>query len=121
MPDSAEPTPDGQNVGLLAPGNIDVSKQPMVRNADGSISTVRSIGIEDNGVNVVIPTVSPDGRILSNADAIALYQHTGKHLGKFQTQAQADAFAQSLHESEAKKVDMIHTIVSRLGGMNYAG
>lgn len=90
--------------GMLEAGNIDLTNRPHVRNPDGSISTVRSIGIEDNGVNVVIPTVSPDGKVLSNADAIALYRKTGQHLGKFKTQAQADAFAEALHQSEAQKL-----------------
>lgn len=93
--------PDPQQIEA---GNIDLSNRPRVRNPDGSISTVRSIGIEDNGVNVVIPTVSQDGRVLSNADAVALYRKTGQHLGKFTTQAEADAFARQLHESEARKL-----------------
>lgn len=74
----------------------------MVHNADGSISTVRSITISENGHAVLIPTVVGNA-VVSNKEAIAHYKATGEHLGKFATEEAADKYAQSLHEEQAKE------------------
>jgi hypothetical protein len=87
--------------GLLEAGNIDLHKRPRVLNADGSISTVRSMSVNFDGQEVLIPTVSDDGRILSDEDAISLYEKTGKHLGKFDTPENASAYAEWLHDAQA--------------------
>lgn len=94
----------GENVkGLVAPGNIDLAARPVVKNSDGTISTVRSMSFEDkDGKETLIPTVSPDGKILSNEDAIKLYRETGQHLGKFDSPDDATAYAKSLHTQQEK-------------------
>src|SRR5438128_823525 len=87
--------------GQLVHGNIDLTERPRVRNPDRTISTVRSISIEEDGKEVLIPTVSDDGKVLSDKDAINLYRRTRKHLGIFKDPDSATAYARQLHESQA--------------------
>jgi N12 class adenine-specific DNA methylase/2'-5' RNA ligase len=98
--EDVDPTP-APGDGLLEPGNIDLARQPRVHNPDGTISTVRSLSFEHQGREVLIPTVSPDGRILSDEDAIEAYWRTGRHLGIFATPVAANAYAEQLHADYA--------------------
>lgn len=102
---------DADNVGVsmdlsgaVVPGNIDLSTRPRVKNPDGKISTVRTIGVNFDGLEYVIPTVRDDGKLLSNKEAIELFKRTKKHLGAFKTAKEATDFAKTLHESEAAKI-----------------
>jgi len=86
------------------PGNIDLDNRPIVKNEDGSVSTVRSMSFNEDGKEVLVPTVSADGkRILSDAEAIKQYHDTGKHLGKFSSPEEATAYAQQLHRDQEAK------------------
>lgn len=89
--------------GLMERGNINLGNRPVVRNPDGSISTVRSISVNFDGHEVLIPTVSDDGRILDEESAIEQYRRTGRHLGIFDTPENATSYAKRLHEEQARQ------------------
>ena len=86
---------------FIEPGNIDLFAQPIVKNKDGSTSTVDSFSTNLEGIEHLLPTVMPDGRHLSIEDAIREFQRTGSHLGTFQTPSDATNYATQLHEEYA--------------------
>lgn len=99
VPYAAPPVPRPP-FGMLSAGNIDVGHRPVVQNADGTISTVRSMSFGEDGREVLVPTVSPDGRLLSDDDAINLYRTTGENLGTFNSPDAATMFARNLHDGQ---------------------
>lgn len=102
--------------GLISEGNIDLANRPVAVNEDGSISTVRSISIEVDGEVVLIPTVGPDGSVLSDEDAIDLFEASGKNLGIFQTLDAAEKYAEELHAAqEVFYSDAVQNYKSMLG------
>lgn len=92
---------EAATTGMREKGNIDLSKRPVVKNKDGSISTVRSMGINIDGVEVLIPTVVGD-KVVSPKEAVEHYRKTGEHLGKFETPEDLEAYAVKLHEQQER-------------------
>lgn len=89
--------------GMIERGNINLSARPVVQNSDGSISTVRSMSVNVGGKEVLIPTVSEDGRIMSKDEAVQQFKKTGKHLGKFDSPAAATAYAKTLSAEQGQQ------------------
>jgi hypothetical protein len=97
-PRDISPTP-----GLVVKGNLDLTHRPQVMTPEGW-ATVRSIGIEEDGLEVLIPTVSHDGRVMTDDEAISYYQQTGEHMGKFTNPWLAESYATQVHEDQAKNL-----------------
>lgn len=102
VPQPQAPSFTSMPSGMKRAGNIDLLNRPVVHNPDGTISTVRTISIGTDEGEVLIPTVSPDGRILSPDEAIQLYRQTGQNLGVFGSPDDATAYAKALHNQQAQ-------------------
>ena len=87
-------------------GNIDLANRPIYVNPDGKISTVASMSINEDGIEILIPTIVRDengnAKKLSENEAIEHYHKTGEYLGKFNTVEEADEYANSLHIDQDK-------------------
>lgn len=83
-------------------GNIDLKIKKPIQNKDGSISTVRTIGIEADGMYVNIPTVI-NGKVVSDKEAVNHYRKTKKHLGKYKSREERDAAAKQLSIDQGKR------------------
>ncbi len=92
-----QPTGPANVPGMVEPGNIDLTKRPLVHHSDGSVSTLYSASISTPKGEVLIPLVSQEGKMLTVQQGIALYKKTGRHLGIFKTPEAADAHANLLH------------------------
>ena len=108
-------TPNGPTKapGLLAPGNINLTTRPIVKNDDGTQSSEYSTSFQDDkGREVLVPTVvngkflTPDGKKPKpgSAEEEAMfqkawqhYEQTGEHLGIYDNAAHANAAADQIH------------------------
>lgn len=89
-------------IGRYGKGNIDLYNRPQFRQPNGAISTVNSMSFGDeNGQEVLVPTIANDRYgnpyQMTNQQAIDRYYDTGEYLGKFNSIADADSYAQALH------------------------
>ena len=77
-------TTDAPLRGMSQQGNISLQGRPVVNLQGGEQGTIKSLGINVDGKEVLIPTIF-DGKEHSEQDAIARYFKTGMHLGMFDT------------------------------------
>jgi len=99
--------PQGENpvpTGMLENPSVPVNTTP-IANPDDSFSTIETISIEDEGQEVLIPTIHPHGYRMSPEEAFQLYKDTGRHLGKFDKPERATAYAKELSKSQGETID----------------
>ena len=108
------------SLGQYGLGNIDLYARPQVKMPDGKTATVRSMSFNDGSKEVLVPTVSDDGRIMTDDEAIDNYYKTGKYLGKFNTVDEANKYAEQLHNEQDRYYNKNRTnFINRLlGGLN---
>jgi len=82
---------------LIEPGNVDLRNRPRVVNKDGSVSSVLSASFNIDGVETLLPRISPKGERWTEQQAIDNYKKTGQHLGKFRTIEDANRAAHKIH------------------------
>jgi hypothetical protein len=84
--------------GLIEPGNIDLFRRPSVWNPEaGGYSSVYSTSFNVGGLEVLVPRVSDDGRLLSEDEALKEYFRTGRHLGIFVDAESANRAGERIH------------------------
>lgn len=91
-------------------GNIDLYNRPRVRNKDTSgresVSTVRSMSysatINGKQKHILIPTVSNEGKIMNESEAIKYWRNKNQYLGIYDTKKEADRAAYQIHKQQAK-------------------
>lgn len=88
--------------GAIEPGNVDLTRRPHVKNADGSTSTVLSMGTELDGKEYLLPLVHDDGYIMTPDQAVAEFRKTGKHLGVYASPEDSTRAGQLIHEDQEK-------------------
>jgi hypothetical protein len=91
---------------MTKPGNVDVTNRPNIKNPDGSHSSVFTMSFGTDNGEVLVPGVG-DGktyplRKLSTHEALDQFRKTGNNFGTFRTPEQATAYAEILHEDQAK-------------------
>jgi len=87
---------------ILEYGNINLNNRPVIKNPDGSISTLLSKSFNFDGVEVLLPTII-NGRKVSDQEAIDYYRKTGEFLGKFKTPKAATDYAKQLSKLQGEK------------------
>lgn len=93
------PSAPANPTGLKEQGNIELDKQPSVYNPyTKGQSTVWSMSIGTDKGEVLISRVTPEGKVMSEKEAVDYYKKTGKHLGVFDTPEAATKYAKQLHD-----------------------
>lgn len=93
-------TLNGDFPGMIRTGNIDIANRPTVKLPDGRTATVFSKSFNLDGKEVLLPTVSKDGKLWTDQEAVDNYRKTGENLGVFDSHEAASRYAQALHEQQ---------------------
>lgn len=92
--------------GLVAEGNLDITRRPNINNGDGTHSSTFSMSFGTDKGEVLVPGVG-DGqtypaRKLTTAEALDQYKKTGNNFGTFKTSKDANSYAQKLHQDQSQ-------------------
>ena len=108
---------EAKRLGLdSANGNININQFfEEARNEDGSVSTVNTISINEDGKEVLIPTTW-SGKNHTEQEAIDRYHDTGLNFGSFESVEDANTYAENLHKfeewKEDNKIGLVHYVAS---------
>lgn len=106
--------PEVLKYGALEAPTLDLTHRPYVTNYvdsdEGDYSTVRSMGNEIDGKEVLYPSVSEDGWIMNRPEAEAEYKRTGKHMGVYPDWQSSDRAGEKIHEEQAAGAPPIPTM-----------
>ena len=82
-------------------GNIDLNtRKVFTKDIKKGYSSLESISVNFGRNEILIPTVSADGKLMSEDEAITEYKKTGKHLGEFSTPEEASKYAIDLERRQ---------------------
>lgn len=100
LPDYSE-----NNVDSWYKGTVDLYNRPQVKDEQGNTMTVRSMSVgvtDDRGRTreMLIPTISKEGKVMSEDEAIQYAQKTGEHLGIYNNVKSANKAAQAIHKQQ---------------------
>lgn len=98
LPTGAEVVAHGP-MGLRTPGNINLNGRPILHNPDGRPSTEISFSRGTDKGEVLVPQIV-NGKKLSQDEAWQHYVNTGEHMGIFDSPANADVYAQRVHNRQ---------------------
>ena len=94
-------TTDAPLKGMSKQGNISLNNRPVVNLGNNQQGTIKSIGINVDGKEVLIPTIY-DGEVHTEQDAIDRFYNTGMHLGVFDTSQNATQGGKYLSNTQNK-------------------
>lgn len=91
----------GNPMGLIEPGNIDLTSFGAIKSPKGNISTVDSFAFKDGDRYVLLP-LAANGETIQKEEAVGNYFRDGKkNLGTFATPEAAEDYRVKLHEQQA--------------------
>ncbi len=78
------PPPPAKPPALVEHGNLDLTRYPVAKvKRDGTFDRILVLPVKHEDTVVVIPTVTPQGKELTDEQAYQYYLDTGQHLGVF--------------------------------------